>query len=72
MAALIPVFTMLQDNVMQLSKLLLAGYQISSARIPRECGGHVTRCSISSFVTAGLGRGLVTGVVALVKQKVMY
>jgi len=45
---------MLQDNVMQLSKLLLTGYQISRVRIPMEYGGRVTRCSISSFVTAGL------------------
>jgi len=29
---------MLQDNAMQLSKLLLTGYQFSSARIPMESG----------------------------------
>ena len=51
---------MLQDNVMQLSKLLLTGYQFSSVRIPIEYGGRVTGC------------GLDTGVVALVKQKVMH
>jgi len=45
---------MFQVNVMQLSKFLLTGYQFSSVRIPIECGGRVTRCSISSFVTAGL------------------
>jgi len=45
---------MLQNNVMQLSKLLLTGYQFSSVRIPIEYGGRVTWCSISSFVTAGL------------------
>jgi len=28
--------TMLQDNMMQLSQLLLSGYQFSSARIPIE------------------------------------
>jgi len=32
----IPVSTILQDNVMQLSKLLLTGYQFSSLRIPIE------------------------------------
>jgi len=45
---------MFQDNVMQLGKLLLTGYQSSSVRIPIGYGGRVTRCSISSFVTAGL------------------
>ena len=39
---------------LQLSKLLLTGYQFSSVRIPIEYAGRVTRCSISSFVTAGL------------------
>ena len=58
--AYIPVSTMLQDNVMQLSKLLLTGYQFSSVRIPIEYGGRVS------------GWGLDTGVVALVKQKVMH
>jgi len=52
--AYIPVSTILQDNVMQLSKLLVTGYQFSSVRIPIVCCGRVTRCSISSFVTAGL------------------
>jgi len=42
---------MLQDNTMHLSELLLTGYQFSSVRIPIK---YVTRCSISSFVTAGL------------------
>jgi len=32
-----PVSTVLQDNVMQLNKLLLTGYQFSSVRIPVEC-----------------------------------
>jgi len=50
----IPVSTMHQDNVMQLSRLLLTGYQFSSISVPIEFGGRVTRCSISSFVTAGL------------------
>jgi len=45
---------MLQNNVMQLSKLLLTGYQFSSVRIPIEYGGRVARCLISNFVTAGL------------------
>jgi len=45
---------MLQDNVMQLSKLLLTGYLFSIVRIPIEYGGRVTRCSISSFATARL------------------
>jgi len=36
MHAYIPVTTMLQDNVTQLSKLLLTGYQFSSAMIPIE------------------------------------
>ena len=58
--AYIPVSTMHQDNMMQLSKLLLTGCQFSSVRksqfssVPIEYGGHVTRCSISSFVTGGL------------------
>ena len=39
---------------MQLSKLFQTGYQFSIVRIPIEYGGRVTRCSISSFVTAGL------------------
>jgi len=52
--AYIPVSTMLQDNVKQLSKLLLTGYQFSSVRIPIEYGGRVTGCSISCFVTAGM------------------
>ena len=34
--ACIPVSTMLQDNVMQLRKLLLTGYQFSSVRIVIE------------------------------------
>jgi len=34
--------------------MLLTGYQFSSVRIPIEYGGRVTRCSISSFETAGL------------------
>jgi len=62
---------MLQDSVMQLRKLLLTGYKFSSMLIPIEYGGHVTRCSISSFVTAGLWprrRGLDTGMVAFVKH----
>jgi len=50
---------MIQD-VMQLSKLLLTGYQFSSVRIPIEYGGCVTGC------------GLDAGLVALVKQKVMH
>jgi len=70
--AYIPVFTMLQDSVMQLSTLLLTGYQFSSVRIPIKYGGRVTRCSISSFEQLDCGRGLDTGVVALVKQKVMH
>jgi len=41
-------------NVMQLSKVLLTGYQFSSGRMTIEYGGRVTRCSISSFVTTGL------------------
>jgi len=62
---------MLQDNLKQLSKLLLTGYQISSVRIPIEYGGRVTRCSISCFVTAGLWPR--SGYrVALVNQKVMH
>jgi len=36
--AYIPVSTILQDNVMQLSKSLPTGYQISSVRIPIEQG----------------------------------
>jgi len=52
----IPVFTMLQDNMMHLSKLLLTSCQFSSVRIPIEYGGHVMPCSISSFITAGLWR----------------
>jgi len=32
----IPVSAMFQDNVMQLSKLLLRGYQFASVRIPME------------------------------------
>ena len=48
------VSTILQDNVTQLSKLLLTGYQFSIVRIPIEYGGRATWCSISSFVTAGL------------------
>jgi len=36
------VSTMLQDNVMQLSKLLLTGYQFSRVRIPIEYGARVT------------------------------
>jgi len=58
---------------MQLSKLLLTGYQFSSIRIPKEYGGRVTQCSISSFAKAALWsrrRGLDTGVVAFVKHKV--
>jgi len=39
---------------MQLSKLLLTGYQFPSVNIPIEYGDRVTRCSISSFVTVGL------------------
>jgi len=65
---------MLQD-VMQLRKLLLTGYKFSSILIPIEYGVRVTRCSISSFVTAGLWprrRGLDTGVVAFVKHKVVH
>jgi len=50
----IPLSKMLQYNVVQLSKLLLTGYQFSSVRIPIEYGGRVKRCSINSFVTAGL------------------
>jgi len=45
---------MLQDNVMQLSKVLMTGHQFSSVMIPIEYGGRVTRCSISSFETAGV------------------
>jgi len=72
MHARLPVSTMLQDNVMQLSKLLLTAYQFSSVTIPIEYGGRVTRCSISGFVTQlDCDSGLDTGVVALVKQKVM-
>ena len=43
--------SLLQGNVMELSKLLLTGYQFSNVRIPIEYGGRVTRCSIrpSSF-----------------------
>ena len=53
-AYILPVSTMLQDNVMQLSEFLLADYQFSSVRdTDRKCG-RFTRCSISSFVTAGL------------------
>jgi len=51
--AYIPVFTMLEDNVTQLSKLLLTGYQFSSVRIPIEYV-VVLRAARLSFVTAGL------------------
>jgi len=35
-------------------QMLLPGYQFSNVKIPIEYGRCVTRCSISSFVTAGL------------------
>jgi len=71
--ACIPVCTTLQDNVMQLRKLLLTGYQFSSVRIPIEYCGRVTRCLISSFITAGLWprSGYRSGRVILVEQKVV-
>jgi len=49
-----PVSTMLQDNVMQLSNLLLTGYQRKDTKDTDRVYGRVTRCSISSFVKAGL------------------
>jgi len=52
--AYIPVSTMLQDNVMELSKLLLTVYQFSSVRKPIEYVVVFTRCSNSSFVATGL------------------
>jgi len=45
----VPVSTMLQDNVMQLSKLLLTGYQSSSVRDTDGMCGRVTQCSISGL-----------------------
>jgi len=66
------LYTLLPDDVMQLSEFLVTDYQFSSVRIPIEYVVVLTRCSISSFVTAGCGSGLDTGVVALVKQKVMH
>jgi len=45
---------MLQDNVMQLSNLLLTGYQRKDTKDTDRVYGRVTRCSISSFVKAGL------------------
>jgi len=50
----IPVSTMLQDNVMELSKLLLTVYQFSSVRILIAYVVVFTWCSNSSFVAAGL------------------
>jgi len=41
---------MLQDSVMQLSELLLTGYQFSRVKIAIE---YVVLLPISSFVTAG-------------------
>jgi len=35
---------------------LLTSYQFTGVRIPIKYGGRVTRCSISSFATAGLWR----------------
>ena len=52
--AYIPVSTMLQDNMMQLSKLLPTSHQFYSERIPIEYGGRFTLSSISSSVTARL------------------
>jgi len=48
--AYIRVSTMLQDSVMQLSELLLTGYQFSRVKIAIE---YVVLLPISSFVTAG-------------------
>jgi len=63
---------MLQDNVMQLSKLLLTGSQFSSVRIPLEYVVVLRGVRLAVFVTAGLWSCLHTGVVALVKQKVIH
>ena len=49
-----PVSTMLQDNVMQLSKLLLTGLLVFQHKDTGRMCGRVTRCSIICFVTAGL------------------
>jgi len=52
--AYILVSTMLQDDVRQLIKLLLTGYQFSQRNDTDRICAHVTRCSISSFVTTEL------------------
>ena len=52
--------TMLQDNVMQLSKLLLTGYQFSSVRIAIEY--VVLLRGVWLAVLQQLGRGLDTGI----------
>jgi len=51
---------MLQDNVMQLSKLLLTGYQFSSVRIAIEY--VVLLRGVWLAVLQQLGRGLDTGI----------
>jgi len=70
--AFIPVSTMLQDNVMQLSKLLLTGYQFCSVRIPIEYVVMFRGARLAVLQQLDCCRGLDTEVFALVKQKVMH
>jgi len=52
--ASIPVSTTLQDNMMHLSKLLLDNLPVLQRKDTDRICGRGMRCSISSFVTAGL------------------
>jgi len=63
---------MLQDNVMELIKLLLTGYQFSSVKIPIEYVAVLRGARLAVLYQLDCGRGLDTGVVALVKQKVIH
>ena len=70
--AYIPVSTTLQDNVMQLSKLLLTSYQFSSVRMPIENVVVLRGVRLEVLQQLDCGHGLDTGVVALVKQKEIH
>jgi len=58
--------------MMQLSKLLLTVYQFSSVRIPIKYVALLRGVRLAVLQQLDCGRGLDTGLVVLVKQKVMH